>query len=472
MTESIQQDIRRNDSLTEAVVEAEEESSTLFPSKFRRRVGSIIKNKGSYVGGLALVGASSIGNLLNFVFNSYLGRILSFQEFAMIGLVGGLLSFASIIFGAFSTTANYKSAFLIGKFGDDAAYSFWKYIRRRALYLSVILTAVWLLAIPIVVKMFSSQTPWLYVLFGLILLVGLANGADRGFLSAKLRFGSIAALSILDPVIRIVTAVLLVIVGLKFWTFSAIPLALLGVFILGWLLIIWKHTKKAISVPLDEIKHFPYKFFSASMLTGFSSIAFSSFDILLTNHYLPSLEAGKYALLSLVGRMVYYLGGLTSPFIIPLLSRTEGTNKNSKHTMYLLFACTGLLSLFGFVSFGLLGFFTIPLLYGTKAKSIVPLLIFYTFGMMCYAVSKVLVSYFLVKRAYLLTVLTSCLVIVQVGLIAMFHANISTVANIMAILWVCHLLLTAGYFISFDMVKKLSGNISITIEREKSNINE
>lgn len=432
--------------VAEAVIEIEEsENESRFALRYRKKLIELIKSKGTYLGGILLVSSSFVGNVLNFFFNAYLGRLLSFENFALIGLMGGFRSFASILFGAFSTTSNYRSAFLIGKFGEAAGYSFWKFARRLGFIISLIVTLFWIIFTPFLTNFFDAETPWLVIMFGIIMLVGLANGADRGLISARLNFTGLALLNIFDPVIRLAFTFLLIFLGLKFWTFSAIPLSILGTFVLGWILVLKYKKQQAFSGHEKEIKHYPYKFFGISILTGFSSVAFSTFDILLANHYLSSVEAGKYTLLSLVGKMIYFLGGLTTPFIIPLISRLEGANKNSKKTMYLILLATTLLTLFGFFSFGVFGFITIPFLYGKKALAITPYLVGFAFGMMCYAISKVLVNYYLVKKVYSFTIVTSLLVFLQIILIGFYHSNSSEIASVMTIIWSLHLVISITF---------------------------
>ncbi len=446
--------------IAEAVVEIEEsERESQFPQRFRKKLLELIRNKGVYIGGIVLVSASFVANVINFLFNAFLGRELRFEDFAQISLIGGLLSISSILFGAFSTTANYKSAFLIGKFGNNAGYSFWKFIRRRALYISVLIALIWIVLTPFLMKFFHAETPLLFILFGLALLVGLANAADRGFISANLNFGGLAIINFFDPIIKFIIAVILVFIGLKFWTFSAIPIAILCMFFIGWYIIVHNNKYKAINEHMNEIRVFPFKFFFASILTSFSSIVFSSSDVLFANHYLSSYEAGKYGLLSLVGKMVYFLGGLTTPFIIPLLSRIEGANKDSKKTMYIMLLCTGLLALVGFICFGVFGFFSIPILYGKKAESIVSNLVLFTFGMMCYTISKVLVNYYLVKKIYTFTIATSLLILLQIILLIFFHSNASTIGLVMTIIWSLHLVLTITFHFVSEKIKTIETKI-------------
>src|SRR5260221_4251541 len=113
--------------LAEAVVETEEVGSLMkFPRSFKKHMLSLLTQKEIFVGGSALVIASFIANILNYIFNAYLGRILTYDEFSLISLIGGFLSFASIFFGAYFLTFNYSNSFLIGRHGDAAVYNHWK----------------------------------------------------------------------------------------------------------------------------------------------------------------------------------------------------------------------------------------------------------------------------------------------------------------------------------------------------------
>lgn len=436
--------------IAETVIEAEQTESIL---------ATMLASRKTYIGGILLVGASVIANFLNFVFNAYLGRVLEFHDFALIGLIGAFLSFSSILFGAFSTTANFRSGFLIGKYGDNAGYSFWRYIRKKAVYLSIILTCIWFLAAPFLMKYFGTDNIYVFIFFGAVIFVGLAGAADRGFLSSRLMFSSLAAVNFFDPLIKLAAAVILVYFGFKLWTFSAVPLAIIITFIIGWLLIIKQVKQGKHKASEFKIRKFPKSFFTASIFTGFSSVAFLTVDILLANHFLSRTAAGQYTLLSLVGKMVYFLGGLTTPFMIPLVSRNEGANKNSLRTLYLLLSITIFLSLVGFVAFGLFGNLTIPILYGKKAISIVPYLALFTLGMVCYTASKVIIDYYLVKRIYTFTFLTCLLVVIQIILISSFHADPGAIAVGMAIIWGLHLLTTTSLHLGIKHVKIFENNL-------------
>src|ERR1700722_14270027 len=211
--------------LAEVILETEINAPLRFPQTIRKHLALMLNNKKVFLGGGALVIATFVANVLNYIFNAYLGRVLTFNDFSLIGLIGGFYSFASIFMGAYSTTVNYRGSFLIGKYGDSAGYTFWQHARKKVLLPSLILTAFWLILIPFLMNFFHTTNIYLFLLFSLILLVGFISNVNQGFLYAKMMFGALAIISLIDPLVRLVTAFSLVSSNLESWTFSAIPFA-------------------------------------------------------------------------------------------------------------------------------------------------------------------------------------------------------------------------------------------------------
>lgn len=455
--------------LADAIIETEEVSvPNSYASFAKKRLSVVLNNKKMFIGGGALVIATFIANILNYIFNAYLGRVLSFNEFALIGLISGFYSFSSIFFGAFSTTVNYRSGFLIGKYGEVAGYNFWKYIRKMSYIPAIAFSLLWLLAIPFLATFFHTNNIYLFLLFGVVLLVGFTSNVNQGFLFSKMMFGSLAVISLIDPLIRLSVIFSLVLSGLSAWTFSAIPFAVVFVFITGWLLIKKQVTANKTTAPDSEIKSFPKRFFIISLLAAFSSVAYFTFDIFLAKHFLIPQLAGEYALVTLVGKMIFFLGNLTSPFVIPLISRYEGAKKNSLHALYMLLACTALFVFTGFILFGIFGYITVPLLYGGKATVIVPYLLYYTFGMACYTVSNVVVSYYLARKNYLFTIVTALLIFVQIGLILAFHDSVKAIVTDMSFVLLLNLLVVMLMHFTINKLTKLENYILESFDTVKS----
>ncbi len=432
------------DTLVDSVIDAEEYSfGKHIPNRIHQRLHRYLVHKKIYLGAFALVLASFLGNFLNFLYNSYLGRVLNYYDFRLIGLMTAIYSFATIFFGAFSSTTNYRSALIIGKFGNEAAHEYWRVLRKKVFVISTGIAVLWILSIPVLMRFFQQSSPFFLLIFSPILLIGLVHSFDKSYISAKFQFGSLALVYLIDPVVRIFIAVCLVFFDIKYWTFTAIPIAVFCAFILAWFLITFKNksTSKKIALISEEYR-FPFNFFYASLLSAFSSTAFSILDIILANHYLSSVEAGKYTLLSLIGKMIFFMGGLTTPFIIPLLSRIEGANKSPEKMMYILVIFTGILSFMSFICFGLFGYITLPILYGKKISRILPYVILYTFAMVAFTTGRVFINYYLIKKVYSFTLLTSFLIILQVGLLMIFHSSYQSFAVVMSGIWLLFFVLT------------------------------
>lgn len=425
--------------LNNSIIETDEFGNQMsFPLKYGKKLFHYLTSKKVYIGGILLVVFSMTGNVLNFVYNAYLGSVLDLNDFALISLMGGLFSFVQALFSSFTTTINYKSGYLIGKYGENTAYSFLKFIRKKVLFLSFIGAVVWILFTPFLTHFFPSGTATLFILFAIVLFTGLAEGANRGFLSAQLLFGYVAVINIIDPIIRLFIAFALVHLHHSELTYTAIPFAIAGSFLLSYYFIAKHNKKRNIQKPAVIIREFPTNFFLASFVTSLSSIVFLSVDILLANHYLNAKEAGSYGLLTLVGKMIYFLGALVTPFTIPLISRKEGANKSSKSTLYILAVATLLFSSIGFILFGLLGSLTLPLLYGKKVAIILPYVTTFCFGILCFTVSKVFSNYYLVKKMYIFTWTATLLAVIQFILIMINHTNIQAIAWDMTIIWIFH----------------------------------
>src|SRR3972149_6484771 len=117
--------------------------------------------------------------------------------------------------------------------------------------------------------------------------------------------------------------------------------------------------------------------------------------------------------MSLVGKMIFFLGSLASQFTTPLISRSEGAKKNSKEAFFKIVMSTYLLTLLGFVALGIFGFLTVPILFGERAYSIIPYLPLFAFAMLLLTVTNVFVGYYQAKSIYSFSILTFFLAIVQ-----------------------------------------------------------
>ncbi len=448
------------ETVPKVIVSAKEElGGTFLPRRKINEFINVIRAKKEYMAGLLFVGASLFANFLNFFFNAYLGRALDFENFAAISLVGSFSFLSTLISKGFSTTVTYKSGYFTGKNDSYSSYSFWKFMRKYALIFSAGIAVIWLLATPFLSSYFNADDIFLFILFALVFLVGFALAVDQAYMSGKLLFGLLALVTIFEPVVKNILAFVFVTFGYQDVAYAIVPITTLLTFFFGWIIVRRYTAKERRKVQEGAIKHvFPVKMFLVSMLLGLSSLAFLSFDVILAKHFLSPVDAGKYALVSLVGKMVYFLGGLASPFILPLVSRNEGASQDSKNVLTLSLIATSAITIAAFIAFGFFGYITIPFLYGEKGESILSYLTLFTAGIVFFTISRVYIAYYLAKNIYTLPLVSFLLTIVQFGLILFLHETVAEFVMVMFIIGALNLIAVVTLHYLIDYVKIIERN--------------
>lgn len=438
----------------------EELGGTFLPKRKLNQFIELIRTKKEIFSGSLFVLATLFANFLNFFFNAYLGRALDFDDFAAISLVSSFSFLSTLISKGFSTTVTYQSGYYTGKNDNANAWGFWKYMRKYSWIFSIAITVIWLLATPLLAKFFNANDLYLFLLFGLVFLVGFTMNVDQAYISGKLLFGLLAFLTVAEPVIKNILAFTFVALGWQEFAYAIVPITTLVIFLVGWSIVLKYSSKERKKQLSEETSYkFPVKLFLISMLLGLSSLAFLSFDVIFAKHFLNPVEAGKYALVSLVGKMVYFLGGLVAPFILPIVSRNEGASKDSRKVLNLSLLATAGISIAAFVIFGLFGYFTIPFLYGNKAKDIISYLPLFTAGLVFFTISRVYISYYLAKKIYSLPLASFFLTLIQMVLVLFFNRTVNEFVMIMFIVGALNLVAVILMDQFIDYVKIFENNI-------------
>lgn len=351
----------------------------------------LLSDKGLYVAALLF------GNMLNFIFNAFLGRALSFSELALVTFVNTLWYLSTLIIGPFGATVNHETAYLTGRYGLASAKSFFARILKTGLYVIFGVSLLWLALSPLFADFFNVDKILPLLLFTPVFLLGFLSFSYQGFLQGSLRFSRVAAVFTFEAVAKLCIAIGFVVLGLSEWTFMAIPLSLLCAAFFGWFL--FSRDNRPVEKTVTR-ENFPMKFFFSSMMSGVSVIIFLSVDILLVKHYFVEIDAGQYALLSLIGKMIFFLGSLPASFMITLVSHKAGERKGDARIFRAILVSVFVLSAFGVFLLGIVGKYVVPFLFGDKSLAIVPYLLEYSLAIAFFTLGNTLVLYHLAKRHF------------------------------------------------------------------------
>lgn len=386
--------------------------------------------KSDYFAGVFLIGASMVGNVLNFLYNAYLGRKLDLEDFGLIGLVGSFTYITSIPLSALGRTVTYRTGYLFGKYKTPIK-DYWAKIRGQSIKFSAALALLWLVLTPFLASVFKSDTYLPFIIFVPVWIMGFAAAVDSGFLGGNLFFIMIGVASIAEAFTKLLFSVFFVQTGHHEWVYVAIPLSMSISFIVGWLFITKLKSKK---VEIDtSLTKFPKKFFLSSAANKISTIAFLSLDLVLAKIFLSPEDAGRYAILSLAGKMVYLIGSQFSGFIIPIVSKNEGEGVASENSFYKLLGVTAGSSFLAYITFGPFGQLTAPFLFGSKAYGVIQFLPLYAFAIFMQTIATSIVTFHQVKGRHIFPYLGFLFSLIQVAVMIFFHRGISDIVWAMAL---------------------------------------
>ena len=266
-----------------------------------------------------------------------------------------------------------------------------------AIVVATLATLAWIVLIPLLSIYFRANSILAFVLFAPVWIIGAAAAVDEGFLSGNHKFEVIGVILVAEAVFRFIFTYFLVSLGLGAFVYAATPAALFVAFLIGWAYAsrIKGDSRK---VSLKRTLAFPTKFLVTSAFAKISIVAFLSLDLILAKHFLTPEEAGKYAILSLAGKMIYFVGSLFSQFITPVVSKEDGRGVKNNDSFNRIFLLSIVASGAAYTVFGLLGSLSAPILFGQKAAAIISYLPVYGLAMLLFTISSSVVLFHQTRR--------------------------------------------------------------------------
>ncbi|QQR77298.1 MAG: glycosyltransferase [Candidatus Moraniibacteriota bacterium] len=389
--------------------------------------------------------ATFLSNVLNFAFNAFLGRMLSFETLGMIALLNTLWYLALVFISPFSTTINREVSYLSARNGEKEALVFWASIMRIGLIASVFVTALWLFAVPALSRFFHVGDVLLLFSFAPLLAGGLLAFGNFGYLQGALRFRAAAILSLVEAGSKLIIALGFVFSGLHEYVYLSIPVSVILAAFSSFFLIPGAG-KSLLNAP--QSRTFPLEFFSAAILVTVSTAMFTTVDVLLAKHFMSERGAGEYALLSLVGKVIFFLGTMPNMFMVTFVGRNRGLGKGTKNIFWIIY---GLSACVVAGSVVLLGFFDGALsmfLFGGKVSAVLQFLPMYTIAIAFFTLSTIIVTYHLARKQYIFVFAALLMSGAEAIGIILFHSSLDHIVDSVFLSSLCGWILLSALHIA------------------------
>lgn len=374
-----------------------------------------------------LVFAGMFTNIINFLYNTFLSRNVNIEHFGVLSIAGNFLFVMSIPLAALSRTVTFKSAFTLGR-NNSIARNFWLKVRKHTFFISALIALIWALLTPVLKNYFNINDSFVFLIYIPVFIAAATGSIDGGYVNGNLKFKIYGYSIILEALTKYLFTLVFYYLGMESLIVSAVPIAVSVAAIYIYI------TARRIKGTVDtEELAFPQDFFRHSLFIKFSVVSFLTFDVFLAKHYLTASDAGYYALIALVGKMIYFVGSMFSQFIAPLAGKEAGEKKDSTLTLYSIIGAITLSTFLAYLGLGLFGHTFAPLLFGDKIRAISHLLPIYGLGIMAFAIASSIISFYQIRDKKEFTYAALFFACLQIFLIYKYHASIEQIVNVIAV---------------------------------------
>jgi O-antigen/teichoic acid export membrane protein len=406
---------------------------------------------------------SIFSNFLAFLLNLFLARRLSYVDYGIFASLLSILTLASIPAGSISTVlvrfvSDYHSKDQLGKLRNFYKKSF-KFIS----LFSFLILLLFVVFSPLIKDFLHLDNVFYVLVAGFCVAAGYIQVLNTGFLQGLMKFKFISFVSIFSGIIKLTAGITLVFLGFRaFSGLWAIALMGLGGFIIGFIPLKFifaknKNKEGEVHIPTKEVLQYALPVFvSVLFMTSFTSI-----DVILVKHFFNPQQAGFYAGLSLIGKVIFYFTIPIPSVMFPLLIRRKNLGENFNNLFYLALLLVLIPSLLitGFY-FAFPKFVVNLFLGGRSYLQIVGLAGFFGINLTIFSMINVCVNFFLSLNKTKIAPLIVVAALAQIVLIYIFHSNFYQVIAVSILVSSALLIALIIYYLKLFVLPHKSMNLT------------
>ncbi|AWG20457.1 sugar isomerase [Flavobacterium faecale] len=379
----------------------------------------------------------------NYLYNLLLGRLLGPEEFSDAAILITLLLILSFVGMTFQiVTAKYAVLF-----EENKLLAFIKLISKYAAILGIAFGIAIVVFYQELQAVFHTQTASMFYIFGFGIPLYFMMSVNRGLYQGQNVLNKLATTYQTEMASRL----LLTMAAL--FIFPAVPSSIivaLGIvfsFVFGvfpFQKVIFKGLK-AVNVAEIDTRSIT-TFFALTAFYELTQIIINNSDIILVKHFFNNHDAGLYASLALIGRVVYFVAWM---FVMLLLPKVIQMKKDNQDTLPILLKYVGYIAVLSSLIVGFTALFpefVVSVMFGEEYVSISFLLWKYALATSLFAIANIFAYYYLSLNHYFPVVVSAVLGMTQIGLIVLHHETLEQVVYMQIIAMVILLVFQLCFF--------------------------
>ena len=387
----------------------------------------MVKNNKFLKDNLYLLVGTGFLSVSGFFFHFFMGRSLGPEDYGVLASVMAVMALIGIFISTLQLSiSKFVASFKIKKKIEELNYLFSATFKK----LNKLFFILWLLflGVNIFLSSFLEINYWFLFVASFVLLITPSIAITRGFMQGLQNFRIYGICLSIEGFFKLFLGIGLVLLG--FGVGGVIAAIVLSYFIAVVYAI--KMVKKSVGSSLkkfesQEIYHYTLPvFFTVLFFT-----AFYSFDLLLVKHFFPAVDAGNYAVVSLLGKIIFFASFSIIQVMYPKVVELSENGGRHKDVLLKSFLVTLAFSLPLLTVYYFFGGLVVNLLFGSQYLGVVNLIAPYGLFMLFVSLSKMFSLYLLSFKKYLFLYLFGFFLILEIVLLSLSHASLTQVVNIL-----------------------------------------
>lgn len=367
--------------------------------------------------------------VFGYVYHFFIGRFLGPEDY---GVLGAILSISYLI-TVFTETVQLTVTKITSGFKVQQKFSKIKYLLVESLKKTLVYGCVTCLILvvlsPVIISFLKIKSLYLIVMLGVYIIVLFLLAVIRGVLQGLQRFKALAINYIIEGFAKFVLGAGLVLLG------YSITGALGGIVLSSMIALVFIFFSMDLAKKREKFDFgYVYSLSFKTLIVLASLTFFYSIDVILVKHFFNAIEAGYYAALSTLGKIILFA---SYSIIYVMFSKISEHSEANKKTGIILYKSLGLMVIIDLpilLFYFIFPEFSIRLLFGSAFLSIKNCLgLFGIFIILCslvYAVSFYNLSLKRINFVYFLFIFN----ILEIVLISLFHSSIIQIVYILLFL--------------------------------------
>jgi len=388
------------------------------------KIFSLINNP-LFTGSMVMIIGSNLVNFLNYLYHLIIGRMLGPSDYGELAAIISLIGLLGIIPAPLGTSIiKYISS---AKNNTESANMI-SWLKIKYFQGSFIFFVIVLVISPVMSSFLKIHNISYFILIAVSFLFSLQSGLNRSILQGLLKFKEMVITVLAENSTKLILSIGFVYLGFKVGgaIFALVVAALLGWYVTKQYLRHSKTRKPNFTPDIKSMLMFTIPVF----IQNFATTSLYSSDVILVKHFFSSHDAGIYAALSTLGKIIFFAAGPIGAVMFPLVSKRSAKGENYKRVFMFSLAATVFLSGAILLVYLLFPSLAIQLLYGSLFLEASGLLLWFGIFMAFFTLASLIINYTLSLGRTRVVIFPAIAAVFQVVLIWFFHDSLFSVVLI------------------------------------------